>query len=262
MKKYIFLLISVFTLSISLSAQKEKEKHKDRNHNNWWHNSGWGGERVYGEGPTVKETRAIKDFTGFESGISADIYLKQSKEHRVTLEGQKNILALVKIEKKPDGTIRIGFEKGYSINYKEPLKINIESPIYEVMGMSGSGNVVANGGISGKSLDIYISGSGDFDLTNLNYTEMDISVSGSGDMDLSGSAENINFSVSGSGDIKAQDLKAKSVRCRVSGSGDINCNASDSLDASISGSGDIRYRGKPASLKSRVSGSGDVDPLD
>jgi hypothetical protein len=260
MKKYIFILISVFTLSISLFAQKEK--HKDRDYNSWSYNSGWGGERVYGEGPSVKETRAIKDFIGFESGISADIYLKQSKEHRVTLEGQKNILALVKIEKKPNGAIKIGFEKGFSISYKEPLKIYLESPVFEVMGMSGSGNVVSNREISGKSLDIYISGSGDFDLINLKYTEMDISISGSGDMDLGGSAENINFSVSGSGDIKAQDLIAKSVRCRVSGSGDINCNASDSLDASISGSGDIRYRGKPTSLKSRVSGSGDIDPLD
>jgi hypothetical protein len=53
-------------------------------------------------------------------------------------------------------------------------------------------------------------------------------------------------------------MKAQKARCRVSGSGNIALNVSKELDASISGSGDIRYSGNPPSVRTKVSGSGDI----
>jgi hypothetical protein len=207
------------------------------------YNHGWGGERVKGSGPVVKETRDAKNFTGFKSGISADIFLKQSSGFKVTIEGQKNILDLLTTEVKDGGMLSLGFKKGYNIQYNDPLKVYIEAPSFTYLGMSGSGNVINENALTGKMLEIKISGSGDFDLSKLQYEDMSIGVSGSGD-------------------IKAENLKAKKVKCSISGSGDINCNAAEVLEASVSGSGDIKYSGKPASVKSRVSGSGDIESRD
>ncbi len=268
MKKFFLLTLAFLaTTCIAFSQQTENKKEKkesknknnDNDNDNWnnWNNWG-GGEKVRGEGPSVTETRDIKNFKGFKSGISADITLKQtSGSYKVTVSGQKNILNLLKTEV-VDGNLKIGFEKGYSIGYKEPLKITIEAPSFDYLGMSGSGNVVADGTLSGGKLAINISGSGDFDLNNLKYADLSVGISGSGDVDLAGDVESVDLRISGSGDLKAENLKAQKAHCTVSGSGNISLNVTKELDATISGSGDIRYSGKPASVRTRVSGSGDI----
>jgi Putative auto-transporter adhesin, head GIN domain len=247
MKKAFFLFISFFTLTSILTAQ----------HENW--SSGWGnGKRVKGEGPSVTETRNVTGFKGFESGISADVFLKQSSTFKVTVEGQKNVIDLLKTDLKGD-MLKITFEKGYNVSYREQLKIYIEAPSFEKLSMSGSGNVKAQNALTGSKIDIGISGSGDFDLDNIKFVTTEFHISGSGDIEVSGETEKVAFHVSGSGDIKASDLKAQNVECHVSGSGNINCNAAKSLNALVSGSGDIRYKGKPETVKTKVSGSGDIE---
>ncbi len=272
MKKFICLSMAFLTTNLSTYAQqpetikekkevKKESKHKnnDNDNGNWNNWNNWGdGERVRGEGSTVTETRDVKNFKGFKSGISADIILKQtSGSYKVTFSGQKNILSLLKTEV-VDGNLKIGFEKGYSIGYNEPLKITLEAPSFDYLGMSGSGNVVAEGTLSGEKLTVNISGSGDFDLNNLKYGDLSVGISGSGDVDLAGSVESVDLRISGSGDLKAENLKAQKAHCTVSGSGNISLNVTKELDATISGSGDIRYSGKPASVRTRVSGSGDI----
>jgi Putative auto-transporter adhesin, head GIN domain len=255
MKKIFFYAFLLLATSNTLFAQKNKDK--DDNDSNW-NQSGWGnGQRITGQGQKVKEDRNITGFTGVESGIAADIILKQGSSFKVTIEGQKNILDVLKTELK--GTsLKISFEKGVNIRYKENLKIYVEAPNFETLGMSGSGDVRADGTLKGSKLRIGISGSGNFNL-NLDYTELDLGISGSGDVMLDGKSDKVTMGVSGSGDIKAGNLKAQSVKCSVSGSGNINCNAQKSLEAYVSGSGDIKYSGNPSSVKTKVTGSGDID---
>ena len=248
MKKLLLVLVSFFTLSNLITAQ-------DGN----WTSGDWnGGKKVKGEGSVVTETRNVTGFKGFESTIAADVFIKQSSTFKVTIEGQKNILDLMKTEMKGD-MLKITFEKGYRISSNQKLKVYIEAPSFEKLSMSGSGNVKAQNALTGSKIDIGISGSGDFMLDNIKFSNVEFHISGSGDINVSGETEKVDFQVSGSGNIKASNLKAQSVECHVSGSGNINCNASKSLNALVSGSGDIRYKGKPESVKTKVSGSGDIE---
>ena len=253
------LLVLLATISLSMAQQngKTKNKNKDYNENNYNHNEGWGGKKVSGEGALVKESRDVKDFTGVNSYISADVYIKQGASFKVTIEGQRNILDLLKTEVK-NGNLKITFEKGYSLNYREPLKVYVEAPHFESLGMSGSGKVVAENKLSGDNLAIDISGSGDFDLSDIQFKSVDFGVTGSGDVKIGGTAESIKLEISGSGNIKANNLKTQKALCTVSGSGDITCHVKQALEAYVSGSGDIKYSGSPASVKTRVTGSGDI----
>ncbi|MGZ3820533.1 MAG: GIN domain-containing protein, partial [Mucilaginibacter sp.] len=45
----------------------------------------------------------------------------------------------------------------------------------------------------------------------------------------------------------------------VTGSGDASVNASSKVDASVSGSGDIKYTGGAKNVSSSKSGSGDIE---
>ena len=249
MKKFFLFSFILLVFCSVVSAQD------DKNDSNWY-SSGWSGKSVKGTGPVVKEDRNISGFTGVSSGISADIVLKQGSNFKVTIEGQKNILDLLKTELK-DQTLKIGFEKGYRVNYQEKLKIYVEAPSFEYLGMSGSGDVRAANTLTGSKLNIGVSGSGDFNL-DVKYTNLSLGISGSGDISLSGTSDNVDLRISGSGDVKASNLVAQSIKCSVSGSGNINCNAQKALEAYVSGSGDIRYKGSPGSVKTKVSGSGDI----
>jgi hypothetical protein len=239
------------------AAKKEKKEKRNKDTNESWSSSGWGGEKIEGTGDVVTENRDVRDFTGVTSSIAADIELRQSATFKVTIEGQKNILDLLETEVK-DGKLKISFKKGYSIRYKKQMKVSIEAPNFAYLGMGGSGNVTANGGLSGDKLNLNISGSGDFDLGQLKYNDVKVGISGSGNVNVGGSTEKAELTISGSGDLKATNLKAQSVNCRVSGSGNVSCFATQELEALVSGSGDIRYSGSPASVKKRVSGSGSV----
>ena len=252
MKKVILLMVALLAIASLATAQQ-----KDNDDHNYNHNDGWGGKKVVGQGSTVKEARDVKDFTGLQSAIGADVYLKQTPNFKVTIEGQKNILDLLKTELK-NGTLKISFEKGYSIHYKQALKVYIEAPNFEFLGMSGSGNVVSENVLSSDKLKIDISGSGDFNLADLSVKTLSLNISGSGDVKMGGTAESVDLRISGSGDVKAANLKTQKAICNVSGSGNISCNVKETLEAYVSGSGDIRYSGSPASVKTRVTGSGDI----
>jgi Putative auto-transporter adhesin, head GIN domain len=252
------LLVVLTTISFSVAQQNGKTKNKNKENRESNYNEGWGGKKISGEGDVVKESRDAKDFTGVISTIGADIFLKQGSSFKVTVEGQKNILDLLKTEVK-NGALKITFEKGYSLHYRQPLKVYVEAPSFAMLGMSGSGNVVSENTLSGEKLDIEISGSGDFDLSDIQFKSIDFEVSGSGDVKIGGSTESIKLEISGSGNIKANDLKTQKALCRVSGSGDITVNVKQVLEAYVSGSGDIKYSGSPASVKTKVTGSGDIE---
>ena len=154
MKKTFLIAVAVLTTTLFSFAQ---------NDDNNWSGTWGGGKKVKGEGAIITQDRAISNFTGVESNISADVFIKQAAAFKVTVEGQKNVLDLMKMEVK-NGLLKISFEKGYSIRYKTQLKISVEAPSFERLGMSGSGNVKVEGALTGKNLKLECSGSGDFDV--------------------------------------------------------------------------------------------------
>jgi hypothetical protein len=88
--------------------------------------------------------------------------------------------------------------------------------------------------------------------------EASFGISGSGKISATGSSDKVKTSISGSGKLLAADFATKSCHVRISGSGDVEINVKDELDASISGSGSVSYKGDPSRVNSHSSGSGKV----
>lgn len=122
--------------------------------------------------------------------------------------------------------------------------------------VSGSGDLNLKG--KSKSVDSSISGSGKVILSAITSGKVDVSVSGSGKMEASGSAQEIKAVISGSGKVLASNLEVTSSIIRISGSGDVEVNVKDEIDATISGSGSVLYKGNPSHVNSHASGSGKV----
>lgn len=125
--------------------------------------------------------------------------------------------------------------------------------------VSGSGNINMSG--TARSFESQVSGSGKVDV-NVEIAEYaDTNVSGSGKIVASGKANEIKAVISGSGQVLAANLEVEKCEVRISGSGDVEINVKKELDATISGSGSVSYKGSPSHVNSHASGSGKIRKL-
>lgn len=243
-----------------------------------------------------KEKRDVGSFTKIAFRIPGKVYLRQGNTTSVEIEGSRDILSIVKTE--VDGStlkihspskwnwsnndkatvyITIGELEGVSVSGSGDLigesKFNVRDLSLNVSGsgsmkleidasgnveadVSGSGNLQLSG--SSRELDSDVSGSGRVMLDMTIDGEADFSISGSGRIEARGKAREVSTSISGSGRVLGADLQTNRCTVRISGSGGVEIHVLDELDANISGSGSVAYRGNPAKVNGSSSGSGRV----
>jgi hypothetical protein len=236
----------LFCLSIALITTNTKAQ-------NFW--KGY----ISGEGPIVKKELSFDAFDGIRNGINSDIFITRGHPGKVTVEGQENILENLIMEVS-GGILKIKFDK--MVRRADPVKIYLTMETLTEVSVSGSGSLVTTNSFSGLSdLNVSVSGSGDISL-DVAARDIHAGVSGSGDIKLRGNAEKLNLTISGSGSVDAMDLATGECQVSISGSGNATIYVHDELEARVSGSGHVRYKGDVARIHSRVSGSGKVRSLD
>ena len=216
----------------------------------------------------TKELNNVSNFSSIKVLGSTDVEYRQSSGSKteISIYGSDNLVDLLEVST-ANGVLQVNIKKGVKIlSGERRLKVIASSPSLDEVDIKGSADVYLKGTIKGADLTLNITGSGDIEAENLQYTNIFALVKGSGDIDLKnvkattvvsevngsgdinmkGSAQKATLTVNGSGDISAEKLAATNVVATVAGSGDIVCYASGQLDARVSGSGDIEYKGSPS----------------
>ena len=206
-----------------------------------------------GQGPTVTRVLELPDFTGVDLKISGNIVIKQGPEQYVEVEGQENIIDLLKLNVS-NHTWDIRFDE--CVRNHEDLTFYITLPEINYLSISGSGKIYGDNLFEGNDMNLRISGSGDMDLA-LDYTKVDAVISGSGDIKLEGDCQDFDLDINGSGDFHAFEMKSEKGDVKISGSGNAEVYVTDNLDVRITGSGDVYYLGNPY-LDIQITGSGQV----
>ena len=217
------------------------------------------GEKVKGNGNFVTIERSLQDYDHVAVAGSFDVDLVAGHEGQITLEGESNLLEYVLTEVK-NGKLLIKTENGVNLrpsSWTNGIRITVPIESLDKVSLSGSGDIVSRTTIKSNNFSARISGSGEVSLT-VEAERVDASLSGSGDITLAGRARDFVVSVSGSGEIQAYGFDADFVNATVSGSADIKVTVNESLEARVSGSGDIYYRGNPSKINTKTSGSGDI----
>lgn len=209
---------------------------------------------VTGDGPVVKETRSPGKFHSLELALSATVHIRYGDEYSVEINGQQNILD--EIELKMKNTALIIKTKANIIN-GEPVVINITMPKMESLSVVGSGEISVKETIKSPQLSMGVSGSGSIKADAV-CDELYGIISGSGSVQCSGSSGKLDITINGSGEFEMENLRADYCKATVTGSGNIKVNVISSLEAIISGSGNIYYKGNPEKVNERVSGSGKI----
>ncbi len=202
---------------------------------------------------------------------TVDVYVCDCNKIRIT--GDENLLEYVETDVSGG---RLEVDTSQRLRTDVPLVVEVYTSTLERVSASGSSDIRVidlSGGTlevstSGSSdvklkgrldrLEVSTSGSSDIDIVELEARELDVETSGSSDLDLRGEVEVFDVETSGSSDVRAKDLEAQRVTIRTSGSSDVTVCATESLDVSVSGSGDVDYYCDPATVSQSVSGSGDV----
>lgn len=112
---------------------------------------------------------------------------------------------------------------------------------------NGTGDVSIDS-LSCKSLGVRATGSTSIKVQGISANFVDASATGTGGISLSGNTQSAMFKASGSGDIIANKLLSKSTTAIASGVGNIKCHASETIDATRNGSGEIGYAGNPKNI--------------
>ena len=207
------------------------------------------------------QTREVDPFNEISLRIGANVHLEQGKKQSLEIVAKPSTLEEIITEVK-DGKLIIRFpNKNMFWNSFQPgeIKIYITTPDINALGVSGSGDIIADDEIKTKEIDLAVSGSGNIKLSELTAERVKSTISGSGNIVLGGktTAQDLSVVISGSGNFKGLDYSASDVSVKVAGSGNAAVEAKENLYIRLAGSGNVTYKGKP-SIDQSTSGSGSV----
>lgn len=207
------------------------------------------------------QDRHLSGFHAIDVAGSYDVYIVQGGTESVKVEADADEIDRI-ITEVNNGVLKIYSKnnKGWnwswnSGNKKRVVYVSVRD-INEIA-LTGSGDVFFKEGIRTNSLKLRLTGSGDL-YGRVDVRNLQSSIVGSGDIKISGRAENSSVEVAGSGDFTGNNLITVSTAVKVRGSGDAVVNANQQLDASVAGSGDVRYSGNVKQVNTSKSGSGDI----
>lgn len=246
----------------------------------------------------TKDIRTVSTFTKISFRVPGKLVLRQGSPQKVELEGDRETLSKVETEVTGDKLVIGNEDKwnwGWDKDTRIMVYITVKD--ITAISVSGSGDLITEGKVNTTQLDLNVSGSGSLQIEANVSGEMEADVSGSGKIDVKGSCENLNSdisgsgkviaslttsnqlevgisgsgkfegsgtakeiktTISGSGKVYASNLEVDRCNVRISGSGDVEINVKSELDATISGSGSVSYKGNPSHVNGHSSGSGKV----
>ena len=205
-------------------------------------------------GAPTTETRDISGVTAVALSTSGNLTIETGAEAQLTVTAGENVMELLTSEVR-DGVLVLDLEKGYWGRLGD-VEYHLVLPEVDRLVLNGSGGVEARLS-STRELDVTVSGSGDLEATALDLDALAVTVEGSGSVTLEGTTANEDVRISGSGSLDAERLRSTNAVVLVEGSGSAKVLVTESLDASVEGSGSVLHTGG-AHVTRDVSGSGGV----
>jgi hypothetical protein len=219
------------------------------------------GKRVRGNGIIKTEDHDVSSFKNVEVRGAINVYVSQGDLKPIRVEGDENLLQYIEVSQEGDRVI-VRDRPGYNLNPTEDMKIYISSPVYRDIEVSGAGDIIGQTKIvNPEDIELHASGAGDIKM-DVDAPSLTADVSGSGSIDLKGNTKNVDLGLSGAGSVHCYNLLAENTKVDISGAGSAEVYASVRLDAQVSGTGTISYKGNPANVSPHITGVGSINKAD
>ncbi|MFW5706719.1 MAG: head GIN domain-containing protein [Bacteroidota bacterium] len=213
---------------------------------------------IRGDGNVITIETPTNDFTALQISGMFKVTLVEGTNPGVSITTDENIQEYVTIET-TNGTLRLGMKKGESYD-PTSLEAVITVATLEEISISGAVSIHCNHTLQAQNLALNLSGAGNMELL-VDAENIKTRVSGAGNVGISGKAAKHDLGISGVASVDCIELKTNHTTVKISGAGTANVFADESLNASVSGVGSIRYDGDPTDTQVKTSGAGSIKPI-
>ncbi len=187
----------------------------------------WNTPQDKGTGNSVKEDRAVGNFTKLEIGGAFKVYLAQGDQEKLVLEADdkemKEIVTVV------DGnTLKVYTKSGWGERFHE-MSVYLTFKNLEYIDFSGAVEVNADKALNFADLKMDVSGAAEIDL-EMKADKFDAEFSGASEMKFRGSCKSGYLELSGASEFTADGLEFQDLNIEVSGASDAKVFATGNLD--------------------------------
>jgi len=217
-----------------------------------------------GEGTAVPEAGIAGNFSRLVFKGAGDITVTQGDHDEVKIEASDEIRSRIKTEIANE-TLTIFFDADWGnwiavpFAAHGPIHFYITMKNIDGLNLSGAGNLTA-GQIVTSRLNLVHSGAGNMRIDALATNDLVVEHHGLGNIDLAGKASTLDVVMSGAGNFSAGDLECQTAPIKAKGLGNCKVWVKETLNASLSGAGNIEYFGALV-VTQNVSGLGNINSL-
>jgi hypothetical protein len=194
----------------------------------------WKGNSVTGSGTMKLEKRTVPAFVAVDISGAFDVEIVAQKEQSLEIEGDDNLLPLIRTEVK-NGVLDISTDEGFSTKHK--LRVRISVPNLDAINLSGASDIVAS---------------------NIKSEDFKIDSSGASTIQISGETKTLDVEMSGASELDAREFIAQKVSVNSSGASNAEVYASEDLRVDSSGAGSVNYYGNPKNIVQDTSGAAKI----
>jgi len=192
------------------------------------------GKGIKGSGTVKTEKRELGAFTSVETTGAYEIQITCQQRQSLEIEGDDNILPIIRTEVR-DGVLHISNEQNYQGS--RPLVVRIKVPDLQRIASTGAG---------------------DIRIANLKNEKLDVQSTGAARIAADGDTKLVTVNSTGAGKVELYNLHAERAKVTVTGAAKVDVYATQQLDATVSGVGQVTYEGNPSVVNKSVSGIGTV----
>lgn len=213
---------------------------------------------VSGNGQVITQERNVGDFNAISVGGAFELILSQGEKEALVIETDENLMEFIITEVRGNELI-IKTEKNLR-NFKV-LKAYVTFRELESMDFSGAVEVSSEGKLVFSDLAIEASGATEITM-QMEAESISMDLSGASEINFSGYCKSATIESSGASELDALDFETEDLTMEISGAGEARVFVTQSIDVSVSGAADIRYKGNPHTVNQNTSGAGSISKIE
>lgn len=231
---------------------------------------------VRGNGDIITESRMIGNINSLTHQMQGDVFVTIGETSSLQIQTDSNLMEHI-FTNDVDGMLILRNEQ--LIRPSDDITFRLTVPTLNAITASGSGDInlpkltidgafelrdssssdITMGSLTADTLTMNISGSGSVEIEGLTVSNLNSEQTGSGNIGIdTGTVDTAEISITGSGDFDGRDVTASTANVRLTGSGNAELSVTDTLEARLSGSGDLTYYGQPQVSQQSTTGSGSI----
>lgn len=203
----------------------------------------------------LSEVREVEAFTQIISKIPCEVKIVNGLKPEVEISGDEAYRSLVTVTSK-GGKLQI---KGKSkLKRAKNIVVTIKYVTLEKLQIQSAFNTEVIAPINSEKFDYVKKGYGSAKIL-INASRLNAKISGGGKTVLQGNCDRMDIKISGNAELDAQTLQVNKVNINNSSTNLVVVQAVESIDAKLSGKGNIDVYGNPEKKDFKIEGSGNVN---